>query len=97
MVNYLRVDLEVALTEMERTRGVHARIEFMKKVYTYELQRAEQARGHNEKVKLHRAYDMRANLLYLAGTAIFMDKSATYTYVIYLRYFKDFERIHEYN
>lgn len=42
-------------------------------------------------------HDMRAYLLYLIGTAIFMDKSATYTDVIYLWYFEDFELIDEYN
>lgn len=39
---------------------------------------------------------MRAYLLYLGGTSIFMDNSATYTYVVYLWYFMDFNRIHEY-
>lgn len=46
---------------------------------------------------LHIAHAMRAYLLYLVDTAIFMNKSATYADVVYLRYFLDFERIHEYN
>lgn len=45
----------------------------------------------------HIAYAMRAYLLYLVGTAIFVDKSATYLDVLYLRYFEDIEQIHEYN
>lgn len=40
---------------------------------------------------------MRAYLLYLVVTSIFMDKSATYVGVVYLRYFDDLEKIHEYN
>ncbi|XP_050877394.1 protein MAIN-LIKE 1-like [Lathyrus oleraceus] len=48
MVDNLGVDLEVVLTEMERTRGAHARFELLKKLYTYELLRAEQARGDEE-------------------------------------------------
>ena len=48
MVDYLEVDPKVVLTEMERTRGAHARFEFLKKVYTYELLREEQARGDEE-------------------------------------------------
>lgn len=42
-------------------------------------------------------YVMRAYLLYLVGTTIFVDKSATYVDVFYLRYFEDFKQIHEYN
>lgn len=56
-----------------------------------------QAMGDDQQVALHKVHVMRVYLLYLAGTVIFMDKSATYTNVIYLRYFQDFERIHEYN
>lgn len=40
---------------------------------------------------------MRAYLLYLVGIMIFMVKSPTYTNVIYLWYFQDFEWIHDYN
>lgn len=46
---------------------------------------------------MHKVYEMRAYLLYLIDTAIFMDKSATYVDLVYLWYFEDFERIHEYN
>lgn len=35
--------------------------------------------------------------MYLVGKSIFMDKSAYYVNMVYLRYFIDFERIHEYN
>lgn len=45
----------------------------------------------------HIMYAMRAYLLYLVGTTIFMDKSAIYVDVLYLRYFKDFKWIHEYS
>lgn len=40
---------------------------------------------------------MRAYLLYLVGTTIFVDKSVTYTIIVYLWYFKNFDWIHEYN
>lgn len=78
----------------EKTKGCHARFEFLKKVYTNEILRAQEARGDDEHVGLHRAYAMRAYLIYLVGTAIFVDKSATYIDVVYLWYFGDFERIH---
>lgn len=48
MIDYMGVSPEATLTEMERTRGAHARFEFLKKIYTYELLRAEQARGDDE-------------------------------------------------
>ncbi|XP_050878283.1 protein MAINTENANCE OF MERISTEMS-like [Lathyrus oleraceus] len=97
MVDYVGVDTEVVMSEMERTKGAHARFEFLKKVYTYELLRAQHARGDNEQVGLHKVYAIIAYLLYLVGIAIFVDKSATYTDLVYLRYFEDFKRIHEYN
>ncbi|XP_050897988.1 uncharacterized protein LOC127104888 [Lathyrus oleraceus] len=53
--------------------------------------------GDDQQVALHRANVMRAYLIYLVGIVIFVDKSATYTDVVYLQYFQDFERIHEYN
>ncbi|CAL5210097.1 unnamed protein product [Lathyrus oleraceus] len=37
MVDYLRVDHEDAMMKLEKTKGAHARFEFLKKVYTYEL------------------------------------------------------------
>ncbi|XP_050890136.1 uncharacterized protein LOC127095499 [Lathyrus oleraceus] len=97
MVDYLRVDPKNAMMEFKKTIGAHARFEFLKMVYTNEILRADEARCNDEQVVLHRAYAMRAYLLYLVGTAIFMDNSVTYMDVIYLRYFENFERIHEYN
>lgn len=97
MVDYLGVDLQDAMREFGKTRGCHARFEFLKKVYTYEILRAEEAIGDDEQVGLHIAYAMRAYLLYLVGITILVDKSATYIDVIYLRYFEDFKRVHEYN
>lgn len=42
--------------------------------------------------KTKMGYDtMRAYLLYLVGTDIFVDKSTTYVDVVYLRYFEDFD------
>lgn len=34
MVDYLGVDTTDAMAEMDRTRGAHARFEFLKRVYT---------------------------------------------------------------
>lgn len=48
MIDYLGVDHEDAITELEKTIGGHSRFEFLKKVDTYELLRVEQARGDDE-------------------------------------------------
>ena len=85
IVDYLGVDPEDAIKEFEKTRGAHVRFEFPKKVYTAELLRVKQARCDDEKVGLHREYDMRVYMLYLVDIMIFVDKSATYVDVIYLR------------
>lgn len=37
IVDYIGVDLDDALMEMERNKGAHARYEFLKKVYTYKF------------------------------------------------------------
>lgn len=95
MVDYLGVDPGDAMREFAKTGGAYARFEFLKKVYTYNIHRAEEARGNDEQVRLHKVYPMRSYLLYMVGTSIFVNKSATYKYMVYLRYFKDFERIHK--
>lgn len=97
MVDYLGADPEEANEDLDRTRRAHARFEYLKKVYTHDLQRAHQATDNDKQVGLHGAYSMRAYLLYLVGTVIFVDKNVTYTDAFYLWYFQDFEQIHEYN
>lgn len=53
MVEYLGVDPEDAMTEMEKTIGVNTRFEFLKNVYTYEILRALEDRGDDEHVGLY--------------------------------------------
>lgn len=57
----------------------------------------EPAAGNDEYVMQHKAYTMRAYMLYLVGKSIFVDKSVTCVDVVHLRYFVDLERIHECN
>lgn len=86
IIDYLRFDPDDSIRKFEKSRGAHTRFEFLKKVYTNEILRDEEARGENGKVGLHIAYDMRAYLLYLVDTAIFMENNSIYTDVVYLRY-----------
>ncbi|XP_050895905.1 uncharacterized protein LOC127102595 [Lathyrus oleraceus] len=96
MVEYLGVDPGEAMDELVKTMGAHARFIYLKNVYENVFLSALQADGDDEQVALHRSHVLRAYLLYLVGTSIFVDKSVTYTDVVYLCYFVDFERIHEY-
>ncbi|XP_050898936.1 uncharacterized protein LOC127105772 [Lathyrus oleraceus] len=45
MVEYLRDNPEKVIEEVDRTRGAHARFEFLSNIYVTEIQRAEQADG----------------------------------------------------
>lgn len=72
------------MREFEATRKAQARFRFLEKVYTNELLRAKHTTGDDEHVIQHITYAMRAYLLYLIDTIIFVDKSVTYVDVIYL-------------
>lgn len=56
MVDYLGVDLGPALREFEKIKGDHARFEFLKNVYTYDLLRVEQGGGDEKHVRKHKVY-----------------------------------------
>ncbi|XP_050891419.1 protein MAIN-LIKE 1-like [Lathyrus oleraceus] len=97
MVDYLGANPREANEELDKTRGAHARFEYLKQIYTDEIHRSHQATGDDEQVGLHGAYALRVYMLYLIDTTIFMDKSATCINIVYLRYFMGFEWNHEYN
>lgn len=85
------------MMELQATLEAHARFQYLDEVYKQHVLNAEQTTGDVEQVTYHGVYTIRAYMLYLVGTTIFVDKSATYVDVVYLRYFDDFEGIHEYN
>lgn len=58
---------------------------------------SEQVDGDDEQVMRHRSYAFKTCLLHLVSTSIFVDKSFYYIDMVYLRYFTNLERIHEYN
>ncbi|KAI5415224.1 hypothetical protein KIW84_040606, partial [Lathyrus oleraceus] len=91
MIDHIGDGLREANHKLDKAKGAHARFNYIKKIYTVELHRAHQALSDDEQVKFHKAHAMRAYILYLVDTSIFMDKSVTYTDVIYLQYFLDFE------
>ena len=74
--------VEENLEEVDKTRGCHVRYSWLKIVFDREVVRAIAVDCDPEHVTLHKGYAMRAYLLYLVGTQIFMDTSATYTDVM---------------
>lgn len=69
----------------------------MEMMYAQWLISAEQDDGDDEQVMQHRDYALRAYMFYLDGTSIFVDTGTYYFDMVYLRYFTDLKRIHEYN
>lgn len=53
--------------------------------------------GDDAQVLHHKACSYRSYLMYLVCTSILVDKCVYHVDVVYLRYFIDFKRIHEYN
>ena len=80
-----------------KTWGTHVRYSYLDMVFTTEIKRAREDDYDLEQVTIHKRFSMRAYLLYLVGTQIFVDTSSTYTDIMYLRYFDDFETIYQWN
>lgn len=53
--------------------------------------------GDDAQIMHHRACALKSYLMYLVGKSIFVDEISYYVDVVDLRYFIDFECIHEYN
>lgn len=97
MVNYLGVHIGEAQEEFDATRGIHAQFSYLEELYKYHQVSAVEVEADDEEVLFHRQYAFRSYFMYLVDTIIFMEKSATYVDVVYMTYFVDLERIHEYN
>lgn len=95
MVAYLGDDAKDAQKEIDDIRECHARFSFLEKMYIYHLVVTVKANGDDAQVLHDRC--IQSYLMYLIGMSIFMDKNAYYIYMVYRRYFIDFNRIHEYN
>lgn len=94
-MQYLGVDLGDAHKEMDDTRRCHARFLFLKEFYKYHLAGEVEVNDDDALVLHHREFTLRSYLMYFFDTSIFMDNSAYYIEVVSLRYFIDFEQIHE--
>lgn len=94
MLIYLRVDLGDTLKELEDTRGCHAKFGFFERLYAQQLSAAEHATGDDGQVIQHIAYTL-ITYMYFVGTSLFVEKSAYYVNVVYLRHFVNLEQIYE--
>lgn len=95
-LTYLGADTEDALKEMEDTIRCHARFVFLENMYTHHLNMAVEVNRGDAPIRHHRECALRSYLIYFVETSIFVDNSAYYVDVVYLRHFIDFDRIHEY-
>lgn len=96
-MTYFGVESENSLKEIEDTRECRARFVLFESMYAHHLVAVEHTYGNNEQVMYHKSYELRSYLFYLVDTSILVDKCACYVDVVYLNYFTDLERIHEYN
>ena len=77
--------------------SVHAKFLYYQKLYAANLELVEEAGNRDLHVTYHRECDLRYFLVFLDDTFVFMDKSATYVDVTYLKYFINLTTIHEWN
>ncbi|XP_058742207.1 protein MAIN-LIKE 1-like [Vicia villosa] len=97
LIAELRVDPDDALEKVERTGGAHIRFGVLQRRYDVELLAAKEVVGDEVEADIHRERALRCYFLYLIDTQIFVDKSSSYTDVVYLTYLSNTVRIHEYN
>lgn len=78
------------------SRDAHARFKFLGDVYKDHVQMVVDADGDDMQLEYHLHCGFRCYLLFLVDTSMFLDKSATYVDVVYLKYFINLTIIHEY-
>ncbi|XP_058783526.1 protein MAIN-LIKE 1-like [Vicia villosa] len=84
LVERMEVTLESAMGEIDKSRGSYIMYSYLTQVFMDEIRRAREDDGDLEQVTIHRMFSMRAFLLYLIGTPIFVDTSVTYIDIMYL-------------
>lgn len=97
IMQYLGFDPDDVQHEKDDTIGCHARFEFLERLYKYHMDVEVEVDDDDAHKIYHIICALRSYLLYLVGMSMFVDKSAYYVDVVYLRYFIDLGGIHEYN
>lgn len=98
MLNYLGADPGEAQKELGATIGVHVHFLYLAELYKYHLVAAVEAEGDDELNFVSKIMCIEV-ILHILGwhVNIYGQKNATYVNIVYLTYFIDLERIHEYN
>jgi hypothetical protein len=94
MMRYFGSTARDALDEVTGTRCAHAQFNYLRRIFKERLQlqlAIDTEGGMEEEVQRLRDQALRIYLMFLAGITLFIDKSANYVDVVYLRYFRDLE------
>ncbi|CAI8618364.1 unnamed protein product [Vicia faba] len=78
-------------------KSAHARASFLEKLYKDHLERVMDDEDDDMQIEYHWTCALRCYLFFLVDNSIFMDKSATYVDVVYVKYFIELIVIHNYN
>ncbi|XP_058743160.1 protein MAIN-LIKE 1-like [Vicia villosa] len=99
MTLYLGMDPEAADYECITTSGPHIRFTTLSRYFEHHLVAAADAEdaGDDLFTHYHRGCALRCWYMHVVGAAIFVDKSARYVDVTYLRYFMDLTTVHQWN
>src|SRR3954467_7141210 len=99
MTLYLGMEHEVAHFECVTTSGPHVRFTTLSTYFEHHLDAAAEAEGEGDELftQYHRGCALRCWYMHVVGAACFVDKSARYVDVTYLRYFMDLDTVHQWN
>src|SRR3954470_17501091 len=99
MMHYLGLPHEVAHFECVTTCGPHVRFTTLSIYFEFHLDAAAKAEQEDNDLfrEYHRGCALRCWYMHVVGAACFVDKSARYVDVAYLRYFIDLDTVHQWN
>src|SRR3954465_9004343 len=99
MTLYLGMEHEVSHFECVTTSGPHVRFTTLSTYFEHHLDAAAEAEGEGDELftQYHHGCALWCWYMHVVGVACFVDKSARYVDVTYLRYFMDLTTVHQWN
>src|SRR3954463_9887039 len=99
MTLYLGMEPEVADYECQTTSGPHIRFTTLSAYFEHHLVTTAESEEANDVLftQYHRGCALRCWYMFVVGAALFVDKSARYVDVTYLRYFMDLTTVYQWN
>lgn len=97
LIDELRAIPKEDAKEIHLTQGFHARFKWMDELYNHHLPSYMAHHDDVEHKELQQFCTIMTYFFYLVFTTIFVSKSQTYTYVMYLRYFTYIDNTHEFS